>query len=93
MAKPISFPEVTEVENFPDGGPKTALPVEKTAYSSISCWKLSENELRRVAETGEIWVATQLLRIDGQKVQPALFVGAEKEEVRATANTRPGPIG
>lgn len=91
MAKPISFPEVTEVENFAGGGPKTALPVEKTDYNSVSCWRLSESEIRQVVETGEIWVCTQLLTIEGQKVQPALCVGADKATVRAISNTRAGP--
>jgi len=66
--KPIEFKEqnITYVaDNCLD------LPAHKADDQIISCWQLSEDDLKRVNETGVIWFSVQ-----GQG-QPPIWLGTE----------------
>lgn len=60
MAKPVGF----EGANFVFTAPPTMTPDEcgdlevfRNGNQIVSCWRLSEDELERVAETGVVWLS------------------------------------
>lgn len=80
MAKPIPFDAQTDVENFPNGGPETALPVERQGNFTVSCWQLTPDELAMIAQTGTIWLKTSTVDRGGggERIQPTLAMNADK---------------
>ncbi len=75
--KPVTFEEqnVTYAENQPEYIP---LPVFRdTDGTLISCWKPTPEELKRINETGEVWVSVMTFN---KALQP-LYVTGIKEEV------------
>lgn len=56
MADIIEFPEANCVYTG-DGNLIQNLPCYRDKNYTISCWKLTEEERRRVAETGMIWLS------------------------------------
>ena len=76
--KPINFDGVNAVygANQPEYQP---LPAEKRPGQSVeivTCWKLTPEEIKRIQETGEIWLAVLTF---GQPLQPVI-VSVEKPE-------------
>ena len=81
--KPIAFPEQNIIFGK-DQPPYIPLPAFRPEGDdkgpAITCWELSEEELKKVAETGKIWVSQ--LTFNGP-LQP-IFITAEKSEIFVT---------
>jgi hypothetical protein len=84
MAQAIPFPEATEIEKSVSGkyGP---LPVKAFPESTLSCWRLSQEELAEINATGVVWVVTSTFdKLDphpsGERWQPPLRVTGTKAD-------------
>ena len=73
MAETVNFPEANTRMNAPDSmdtcedivafrGPETI----------ITCWKLTDTELKQIQKTGIVW-----LHLWGDRMQPA-YIGADR---------------
>lgn len=85
MAHAIEFTGVDAHPDFPaDAGYSRPLPIIEFERSSVSCWRLSPEELAEIARTGVIWVQTSLVSKappEGEKIQPAMKVNAFKHQL------------
>ena len=71
MASPVGFEGVNKVYHAPKGMEDCAdLECFVTARETISAWRLTEDELKQVQETGIVW-----LSITGHPTQPACVSG------------------
>lgn len=82
MADPVGFEGVNCVYTAPEGQEDSVrdLPTFKTHNEVIACWRLTEDELAQVAETGVVWV-----RMMGHTVVPHYVSG----EALVTVGDRP----
>lgn len=77
MAQPIAFAEANLLLIGPEGDPSIVpLPTHREGGRIVSCWQLSGDDLRRVAETGEIW-----LSVWSGDTAPPVLVSGRKEDV------------
>jgi hypothetical protein len=77
MAAPVPFAEANLLLVAPAGceDEVDTLPVRRADGRVVSCWRLSAADLRRIAETGEVW-----LSVWGHTAPPVLVSG-RKEDV------------
>lgn len=77
MARPIDFPERNLLLTAPPGHDDTIqpLPVRRADGRIISCWQLSAEDLRRIAETGNIWLSVW----SGLTAPPVLVSGLRED--------------
>lgn len=78
MAEPAPFFEANLLLGAPAGCEDTVvpLPVRRANGRVVSCWRPSIDELRRIVDTGEIW-----LSIWGDNHPPVLVTGLKEEVV------------
>lgn len=79
MANAVQFPEADHVQDTdpPGLGGVQPLPVARNGRYQVSCFQLSEEEKREVAETGQVWLAVvvgaddrhPIVRVSGSKTQ------------------------
>ena len=69
MAEPIDFEQSNR--SWYGYGDTGDLPVYQEGDQSISCWQLTEDELKEISQTGMIW-----LRVWAGN-HPAVYVGGE----------------
>jgi len=78
MAEPTTFPEFNRSLGEPEGwdaeaeGECDVLPVWTDGAVCISCWRLSQEEMMEILQTGRIWI-----RIYSGSTQPAIMVHTE----------------
>lgn len=75
--KPIEFPEVNAIyaKDQPEYIP---LPCHKTPSGDvITCFQLSEEELKEISETGKLWIS---IKTFNNPLQP-IFMSTKKEDV------------
>lgn len=79
--KPIEFKEQNLVfgENQKEYLP---LPVLSKGKGVLSCWKLSDEEKKKILETGEIWH----ISLNFNKPLQAIFMSTDKEEALSALN-------
>ena len=77
MARPIDFPEANLRLLPPEGHEDSVIAMSafRDAGVVVSCWQLSAEDLRRIAETGEIWLSVQ------GHTAPPVFITGLKEDV------------
>lgn len=78
MAEPAPFPEANLLLIAPAGQEDEVgqLPVLRTDGRVVSCWRPSIEELRRIIDTGEIW-----LSIWGDTHPPVLVTGLKEHVI------------
>lgn len=62
MANGVGFEGANHVMEAPEGVPQDEcvdLPVFADGQQVISCWRLSEDEIEHIRETGVIWLSVQ----------------------------------
>ena len=60
MAKPVGFEGANHIYQAPEGRDDVGdLECFVTETEVISCWRLSDEELAKVAKTGVIWLSVQ----------------------------------
>lgn len=70
MAQPTPFFEANCLLVGPEGDESIQpLPVRRDGSTVVSCWQLSVEDLRRIAETGEVWLSPLWMGIDLAKSQ------------------------
>lgn len=79
MGEPVSFPGQNTVLRSPPGQEDTVseLYTFTNGYCSVSCWRLSPEELAEINRTGMVFIS-----IFSGRTQPPIFVGDE-EAVRS----------
>lgn len=78
MAFPIPFPGANLLLVGPEGDERIVpLPVRREHGRIVSCWQLSAKDLRRIAETGEVW----LLVKSGETAPPVLVSGLREDVI------------
>jgi hypothetical protein len=72
MGNPVGFEGANHVFAAPEGMEDSCkdLPVFMDDTSVFSCWRMSEQEKARIAETGVVW-----LQIVGHRVTPVYVTG------------------
>jgi hypothetical protein len=78
VAEPVDFPEANLLLVGPEGSDIVPLPVLRHEGRIVSCWRLSPQDLRRVVETGEVW-----LSVWSGETAPPVLVTISKEHVIA----------
>ncbi|MFA7505287.1 MAG: hypothetical protein WCZ28_11355 [Burkholderiaceae bacterium] len=78
MARPVEFAEANTLLLAPAGHEDSVapLPVHRGDGCVVSCWQLSAEDLRRIAETGEIW-----LSVWGHTAPPVLVSGLKEHVI------------
>jgi hypothetical protein len=78
MAHPIDFAEANLRLLPPEGQEDSVIAMSafRDGGVIISCWRLSAEDLRRIAETGEIW-----LSIAGHTAPPVLVTGLKEDVI------------
>lgn len=78
MAEPALFAEANLLLVAPAGSEDTVvpLPVRRADGRVLSCWRPSIDELRRIVDTGEIW-----LSIWGDTHPPVLVTGLKEHVI------------
>ena len=77
--KPIEFTGANAVfdSGLPDVLPLPALVVETETADVVTCWSLDADELKKVAETGVVWICVTTF---GRPVQP-IFVTTNRDDL------------
>lgn len=77
--KPIEFPEsnVTYADEQPEYLPLPALKASTPDGTVVTCWELTEEDKKRIAETGQVWLSVMTFH---SPLQP-LFLTTDKDEV------------
>jgi hypothetical protein len=72
MANPVGFQGANFIFGAPAGREDTVRDLEVAIFPdhSVSCWRLSEEELAEVQRTGVVW-----LRIEGTRMFPVYVSG------------------
>lgn len=72
MARGIAFPESTSILGAPDGMDEEVygLPVYRDGQVTVSCWKLTEEEIVEIIRTGCVW-----LNVMGSNQPPLCVTG------------------
>jgi hypothetical protein len=83
LAKPVNFPEVDKIEDYPPPNPSSPLPVKRLPTRNVSCWEFEEGELAEFLESGQLWISNQTFeKLDpdpsGDRHQPSLIVTTNK---------------
>lgn len=72
MVEPFNFPEVTN-EIAKDQEEYRTLPAHISQEGVVTtCWKLSEDEILKVIETGEFWIQQMTFRQCLQPILPSI---------------------
>lgn len=73
MANPVDFEGANAILYAPldNNKMRTDLPIFRNDDQTISCWRLTKEELRRVNETGIIWCSCE------GNILPPIFITGE----------------
>ena len=80
MAFPVTFDGATTVLTAPEGLEDRVLPLPVAATPDgdlVSCWQLTDVEVREIARTGRIW-----LSVSGGQHPPILITGFRRDALR-----------
>jgi hypothetical protein len=94
MANPVGFEGATHVIRAPEGSTQdeyTDLPVAKDEIQTVSCWRLTPDELEEVKRTGVVWLSILSHIIYPQLVSGKALVYVDGKPSKAEPYIRPAP--